>query len=97
MKKRKKSKLDTWAPSFGLWQETELMNPPAATKFLAMWQAEGAAVELGHLCCYYYDDADGKKVDPEQEPDRWVSIRYWQLRGEKFVEMPTPDLWCETR
>jgi hypothetical protein len=90
----KKRKLDTWAPAFGLWRETDKEQPPAASTFLAMWQAEGAACYLGHLCCYYYDE-DGKKVDPDVE--KWATIRYWQLQGEQFVEMPSPELWCETR
>lgn len=94
MARRKKTKLDTWAPSFGCWNETEGGPPPAASTFLAMWQAEGAACRLGDCCCYYYD-ADGKKVDPDES--KWASVRYWQLRGDQFVEVPTPDLWCETR
>lgn len=94
MARRKKYKLDTWAPSFGCWNLTENEKPGAAATFLAMWQAEGAAVELGHCCCYYYDE-DGRKVDPDT--GKWATIRYWQLRGDQFVEVPEPQLWCEAR
>jgi hypothetical protein len=94
MAKRKKSKLDLWAPAFGLWNETEKQTPPAASTFLAMWPEGGPAYRLGDCCCYYYD-ADGKKVDPEEKPH--ATVRYWQLRGEKFVEVPAPVMWCETR
>ena len=94
MVRRKKYKLDTWAPAFGCWNETENQTPPAAATFLAMWTDKGKFGTLGDCCCYYYD-ADGKKVDPAENPH--ATIRYWQMRGEKFVEVPAPDLWCETR
>jgi hypothetical protein len=93
MARRKKYKLDTWAPAFGCWNELESELPPAGSTFLGMWVDGGRVrVELAH--CYYYDE-DGQKVDPEH--DEWASIRYWQLRGDQFVEVPEPQLWCEAR
>ena len=74
--------------------ETAETTPPAASSFLALWQADGAACRLGDCCCYYYDE-DGKKVDPDES--KWASVRYWQLRGDQFMEVPAPEMWCETR
>lgn len=94
MARRKKYKLDLWAPQFGCWSETESQLPPAALTFLAMWVSKAGTIRVGLACCYYYDE-DGKKVDPEES--KWSSIRYWQLEDDHFVEVPTPDMWCEAR
>lgn len=94
MARKKREVVDLWAPAFGCWNETENEKPQAAATFLAMWQEKGAAVELGHCCCYYYDE-DGKKVDPDESG--YSTIRYWQMRDGKFVEVPEPQLWCEAR
>lgn len=93
MARRKRYKLDTWAPQFGCWNETEHGPPPAAASFLGMWISKAGTIRVGLGCCYY--DDDGKKVDPDQS--KWSSIRYWQLEDDHFAEIPAPQLWCEAR
>lgn len=91
---KKKRQLDTWAPAFGCWNETEHADPPPGAAFLGLWQDEGPVVRLEVVCCFYYNE-DGKRVDPDTNPH--VAIRYWQMKGEQYIEVPAPDMWCETR